>query len=129
MISWRCLGDAHQPRRLPVDIEESHVNSRYLSAFRAVLALSCLLITGLARAEDHPPPRAVMVLKSTDDILAKLQHVIADLAGKQKEWENNVFPNIDIFLFGVDKTKPVRYDQIVGGKDGRREQMMVPIAN
>ncbi|MFO1094426.1 MAG: hypothetical protein U0992_14145 [Planctomycetaceae bacterium] len=104
------------------------MNPRSLSAFRAALALSCLLLTGLARAEDAPP-RAVMVLKSVDDLLKDLEHIIGDLAGKKKEWQNNVFPNIDIFLFGVDKTKPVRYDQIVGGKEGRREQMIVPVAD
>src|SRR4029079_5948561 len=64
-----------------------------------------------------------------DDILQDLEHVIGGLAGKKREWDANVLPNIEIFLFGVDRTKPVRYDQLVGGKEGRREQMMVPVAN
>lgn len=105
------------------------MNSRFSSAFRAGLALSCLLVTGLTRADDPPAPRAVLVIKSANDILEKLQHVIGDLAGKKKEWDANVLPNIEIFLFGVDRSKPVRYDQIVGDKEGRREQMMVPVEN
>src|SRR5690606_14271852 len=107
-------------------LEEFLVNARISSAIRAMLALLCVTAASPVRAED-PPPRVVVVLKSSDALLADLEHVIAGQAGKKKEWENNVLPNIEIFLFGVDRAQPVRYDQIMGGEGGRREQAIVPV--
>ena len=89
-------------------------------------ALLGSMLFATARAED---PRAVVVIKSADALIGDLEHMVVDLAGKDKEWENNVYPNIDIFLFGVDREQPIRYDQLIGGKTGRRIQMMVPIAD
>lgn len=102
------------------------MNTHISLAIRAALALLCLTAASPVRADDAPP-RVVVVLKSADDLLADLEHIIARQAGKKKEWENNVLPNIEIFLFGVDRTQPVRYDQIMGGDEGRREQAIVPV--
>lgn len=100
----------------------------HLRVLLPALALLGLSIASPAlRAED--PPRAVVVLRSADALVADLEHIVAKLAGKQKDWDDNVFPNIDIFLLGVDKAQPVRYDQIIAPEGGRREQLIVPIAD
>lgn len=101
------------------------MNPRLSLISAAVVWIGMCFTVSTARAED--PPRAVIVLSSADALLADLEHIVVDLAGKKKDWEVNVFPNIDIFLIGVDKSKPVRYDQIMAADGGRREQLMVPI--
>lgn len=105
------------------------MNAPKLMARLVALAVLAVPMSGRAVAEDTSPPRVVVVLSSSDAILADLEHMVVDLAGRKTDWEKSVFPNIDIFLIGVDKSQPVRYDQIIGGEGGRREQLMVPIAN
>jgi hypothetical protein len=101
------------------------VNPRLSLLTTAVAWLGLSVAVTTVRAED--PPRAVIVVSSADALIADLEHIVVDLAGKKKDWEDNVFPNIDIFLIGVDKSQPVRYDQIMAAEGGRREQLIVPI--
>lgn len=100
------------------------MNARFPLVLGVALALVGSLLPADVRADD---PRAVVVLKSADSLISDLEHIVADLAGRPNAWADNVFPNIDIFLYGVDREQPIRYDQIIGGKTGRRAQMMVPI--
>lgn len=102
------------------------MKSRLVLACSASLVLSVLAAAPAVRAED---PRVVVVVEGADLLIDDLRHLCVDLAEMQEEWENNVLPNIDIYLFGVDPTRPIRYDQLLGEKSGRRPQMMVPIAN
>jgi hypothetical protein len=53
--------------------------------------------------------------------------MVVDLGGDPKGWEANVFPNIDIFLYGIDRSKPIRFDQMIDAKSGQRSQFMVPL--
>ena len=92
------------------------MSSRFSVACGAVLALSSLTFAPAVCAED---PRVVVVLNSADELIGDLEHICVDLAGKRKAWNNNVLPNIDLFLFGVDRTKPFRYDVIIGGDKAR----------
>jgi len=103
------------------------VNPRLSLVTAAIAWLGLGAVVPTLRAED--PPRAVVVVSSADALIADLEHVVADLAGKKKDWEDNVFPNIDIFLIGVDKSQPIRYDQIMAAQGGRREQLIVPISD
>ncbi|MBL8852121.1 MAG: hypothetical protein JNG89_20780 [Planctomycetaceae bacterium] len=102
------------------------MNARFPFLCQAAVALLGLISLGNVRAEE---PRVVVVVQSAESLLGDLEHMVADLAGRREDWDNSVFPNIDIFLIGVDKTQPVRYDQIMGAAGGRREQLMVPIDN
>lgn len=96
-------------------------------AIGVLLALWSVACVPPIRAED---PRVIVYLRSADSLTSDLQHLCADLAEKPREWSNNVFPNIDVFLFGVDRSlRPIRYDQLIGAERGRREQIMVPIDN
>jgi hypothetical protein len=105
---------------------EAIVEARLPLTCAAMLALSGLTVGPVVRAED---PRVVVVLGGSEHFVADLKYLCVDLADKPKEWENNVFPNVDIYLIGVEQTNPIRYDQLIGGERGRREQLMVPIDN
>ena len=102
------------------------MKSRLVLACSASLVLSVLAVAPAVRAED---PRVVVVVEGADLLIDDLRHLCVDLAEMQEEWENNVLPNIDIYLFGVDPTRPIRFDRIIGGETGFREQLNIPIAN
>jgi hypothetical protein len=80
-----------------------------------------------AAGGEAPPTRVVIVVSSTDAILADLEHMVSDLGGNPMGWQDNVFPNIDIFLYGVDRSKPIRFDQVIDAKSGQRTHFMVPL--
>lgn len=107
-----------------------------ISAFFRYCFALCL--TGLVltpspvRAEDDPetpPVRVTIFLSSSDDIIADLEHLVVDLAGEEEQWNGNVFPNIDIFLIGVDGARPIFFDQIMDAEHGQRAQMAVPVSD
>jgi hypothetical protein len=81
-----------------------------------------------AGGADGPPTRVVVVVSSTDAVLADLEHMVVTLGGDQKGWDNNVYPNIDIFLFGVDKGRAVRFDQLFDAASGQRTLFIIPLA-
>ena len=102
------------------------MNARLSLACRAVLALSCLCFTPAVRAED---PRVMIHLEGADPLIADLRHLCVDLADKPRDWDNNVLPNLEIYFIGADRTRPVRYDHLIGTELGRRVQLMAPIQN
>lgn len=105
------------------------MNFRLVAAQSAALLLLLAVAAGPLAAQDSPPTRIVVVLKSSDEIIADLEHMVVDLADEEEDWENNVFPNIDIFLIGIDKAQPVRFDQLIAPDGGQRQQLMVPISD
>lgn len=98
-----------------------------------LFALAALLAAAVPSASaggaDPPPTRVVFVVSSADAVLADLEHMVVKLGGDQKGWDNNVYPNIDIFLYGVDKSRAVRFDQLFDGTSGQRTHFMVPLSN
>lgn len=100
--------------------------SRRSLACGAFLALTFFAGASAISAAD---PRVIVLLRSADALTADLRHLCVDLAGKPNEWKNNVLPNIDVFLFGVDQTRPIRFDHLMGVEGGHRRQIMVPIEN
>lgn len=107
------------------------MNHRLFAVRCAALALLTLFARFPAAAQDEaaPPTRIVVVLKSSDEVIADLEHMVSDLAGQPEDWENSVYLNIDVFLYGVDKSLPVRFDQLIDAEGGQRMQMMVPVAD
>ena len=106
------------------------MNFRLVAAQSAALLLLLTVVAaGPLAAQDAPPTRVVVVLTSADEIIADLRHMVVDLAGKKKDWDDNVFDNIDIFLIGVDKSQPVRFDQLIAPDGGQRQQLMVPLSD
>lgn len=102
------------------------------SVLRFCLA-TCLGLSLLthARADDEAtrPTRITIYLSSADDVIADAEHLVVDLAGEQDQWENNVFPNIDIFLIGVDTTRPIFFDQLMDAEFGQRAQLSIPVSD
>lgn len=103
------------------------MNLRHCVVLPALVLLGLNYQSPALRAED--PPRAIVVLESADSLVSDLEHIVAKLAGKPQDWQKNVFPNIDLFLIGVDKSQPVRYDQIIAAEGGRRVQLIVPVSD
>jgi hypothetical protein len=104
------------------------------SVLRFCFATCCvgwILLTRPALADDKPAPstRITIFLSSADDIIADAEHLVVDLAGEQQQWENNVFPNIDIFLIGVDTSRPIFFDQLMDAEFAQRAQLSVPVSD
>jgi hypothetical protein len=82
-----------------------------------------------ASAADPIPDdgRVVAGIASADELVNDLKFIVVDLAEEEKAWEESVFPNIDVFLFGVDKTLPFGADLIFDPKVGKQFNIHVPI--
>ncbi|MFG0297465.1 MAG: hypothetical protein ACF8PG_16275, partial [Maioricimonas sp. JB045] len=106
--------------------------------------ISCIRSTGLvlcltlvmalhavsARADDGAQPaRIVTMLESADRLIADLNFIVVDLAKESQQWENNIFPNIDIFLIGVDPALPVGFDVLFDADTGIRYQPQIPVTD
>lgn len=101
---------------------------------RTCLALGCLAAagfsmvggTGKAVAADKPA-RIVAGLSSADDLISDLEYLVSKLAGQKGQWEKNVYPNLEVFLIGVDTSRPVRLDTVVDAQDGKRSVFVIPV--
>jgi len=86
-----------------------------------------LTLSSVVRADE--PIRIVAGLHSADKLLDDLEYIIVEKAGAKKSWEENIFPNIEIFLEGVDTTFPVRRDMLLDKERGNYNQFIIPITN
>ncbi|MBX3444958.1 MAG: hypothetical protein KF774_21335 [Planctomyces sp.] len=95
----------------------------------AALASAALLVPGIAPAQEAPSDdgRIVAVLANSQELIDDLRFIVADLAGAKSAWEDDVFPNIDVFLFGVDKQEPVGADVVFDADSGRRLVLHIPV--
>ncbi len=102
---------------------------RSIRQFVLVLCALLLVCGRLAPAAggEAPPTRVVIVVGSSNAILADVEYMVSDLGGDPDGWQDKVFPNIDIFLYGVDRSKPIRFDQMIDAKSGQRTLFMVPL--
>jgi hypothetical protein len=84
-----------------------------------------------ASAADPVPGdgRIMAGIVSSDELVNDLKFIVVDLAKEEKAWEESVFPNIDVFLFGVDQKRPVGAELYFDPETGRRANIHVPIAN
>lgn len=83
-----------------------------------------------AAAEDAIPELRISTAVSTaDGLLQDLEFMISELADRGKIYNAKVVDNIEIFLFGVDRENPTRFDIIVPPEGERRLNMMVPVAD
>lgn len=73
--------------------------------------------------------RVVMGLGSADEVLASLEYVVVKLAGKKASYEDNIKPNLEIFLYGVSTDQPIRFDLTFDETEGSLIQSIIPISN
>ena len=100
---------------------------------RDIVRTICLfgLLLGAAdclRAEEASG-RVVTGLSSSQKLIDDLEYMVVGLADKQTSWDDNVFPNIDIFLIGVDPSLPVRFDVLLRPDEGQIYQPIIPVAD
>ena len=104
----------------------------------AVAGLAIVAALAIARPAqaDEPvaKPRVKLVMASAERVLSDLEWIIAELALEKGQWEQNIFPSLDIFLVGVDRDKPIRFDVQIGGEEdesttpkGYRFQPGIPV--
>jgi hypothetical protein len=107
-----------QEEAAPAAAKEPAVMRFSLRFILCGLALCAGLLAPLkATADDAPKPRVKLYMASAERVLADLEWIIADLAKEKTQWDNNIFPSLDIFLFGVDRNLPIRFDAMIGGED------------
>jgi hypothetical protein len=99
---------------------------RYLLSLAAALGLA--FTTSVARADENDD-RVVSYLASPDELIADVKHIVVDLANEKKAWEDVVLPNLEIWLFGVERSKPVGLDILFDPQVGRALEFHVPINN
>jgi len=99
---------------------------RYLLTLSVALGLACS--STLAQAGENDD-RVVTYLVSADELIADAKHIVVELAGEKKAWEESVLPNLEIWLFGVESSKPVGLDVLFDPETGRVLEFHVPIAN
>lgn len=81
----------------------------------------------LIAADDET--RVVAGISSADALIEDLKHIVVNLADREDSFENNIFPNIDIFLIGVDTTLPVRFDPVFSDAHGMELQPLIPFVD
>lgn len=102
----------------------------YVVAGAAVLCLSQSARTVAAEPADAvPAARVVAGMGSAQKVLDSLEYLVVDLAGKKKSWDDNIFPNLDIFLIGVSTEHPIRFDFVFDPVNGYLTQAIVPTSN
>lgn len=82
-------------------------------------------------AEDQPDQstRLIVGLGSANRVMDTLEYMVDKLAGKKETWDNDIKPNLEIFLIGVDVEQPIRFDQLIDPQHGQQTQPIIPISN
>lgn len=98
--------------------------------FRRCCIVAVVLILALVSpiAADDQPTRVTTYIASAENVLDDLEYMVSELAGKPDIWEEKVFPNIDIFLIGLDGTQPIRFDSLLDPATGTRQLLMLPLS-
>lgn len=101
-----------------------------VSPARTCQSLAILLVLpAMAAAQDEQlesPFRITVVISSSDEFVSDLEHIVVDLAGRNRDWEDHVLPNVDVSLFGVDRLKPIRVDLLFGANGSVRQVWTIP---
>ncbi len=116
-------------------IDNNLVKAAGLRTIRRGLQLLCLSGVMFAFSPPAPgadPPREdkiTFAITSADGLLEDLEFMVKDLAKKRREWNDDIRPNIELFLEGVDTTKPVRIDLFFDEKLAEYYRPFFPVSN
>ena len=87
----------------------------------ALIASTLCLISAAATAQDKLPPGAepqlTFVLRSSDEGMASIDYVLGLTNEKEQKQRTVVKDYLDIFLLGIDRTRPIRGGFILEEKD------------
>lgn len=93
----------------------------------------CLLLGSLVPATQAADPagqdKIILMQSSADGLMSDLEYMVKQLAKKQQQWVNDIEPNIELFLDGVDRSKPVRVDVFFDEKAGEYYRPAFPVSD
>ena len=94
----------------------------------AFILLFCLTVSQSANAENKSAPNISLAQINADGMIADLKYLVLDLAEEKKGWSNleELLPS---FLEGIDKTRPLRIDILLGENQKERYRLILPISN
>ncbi|MEZ6050827.1 MAG: hypothetical protein R3C02_05460 [Planctomycetaceae bacterium] len=96
-----------------------------------VFSLVFMFATLCSTTNAEDKPRLKIVMASPQGFLDDLEYLVVDLAEEKKQWDDNIYPSLDIFLIGVERTAPLRFDicstMPVQMKSGYRYQPCIPV--
>lgn len=92
------------------------------------LAVAAAIAT-LPACADEPEVRIYAGLKSSNEIVADLEYIVSKLAKQTTVYVDQVAPNVEIFLLGMNLDQPVRFDPILQADGSYRLSMVVPVAD
>ncbi|MCG6154323.1 hypothetical protein [Rubinisphaera margarita] len=73
--------------------------------------------------------RISYVISNADGLLADVEYMVKDLAGRTKTWNELIKENIDLFLDGVNREEPVRIDMMFDEKNGEFYRPFFPVSD
>lgn len=96
--------------------------------FQVVFAILVLAVLPPICVADDSVPSVVTMQRGGDELLADLEYLVKlDTKLGAVQWEN-ISVTLDTFLQGIDRTKPIRIDILLGGEQ-ERYRPAFPVAN
>jgi len=80
-------------------------------------------------AADPAEDKIILMQSSSDGLIADLEYMVNVLAQKKKQWANNIQPNIELFLDGIDREKPIRVDAMFDEEQAEYYRPYFPIVD
>lgn len=94
----------------------------------ALILLIGFFIPKTVIAESASAPNISLVQISADGMIADLKYLVLDLANDKKGW-SNLDELIPTFLDGIDQTRPMRIDILLGENQQERYRLILPISD
>lgn len=113
----------------------NRVKAAGLTTIRRGLQILCIgwamfAFSPVAPGADPPSEdKITFAITSADSLLVDLEFMVKDLAKKRREWNDNIRPNIELFLEGVDPAKPVRIDLFFDEKLAEYYRPFFPVSS
>jgi hypothetical protein len=105
-----------------------------MSLRRAILGLTCTVALAPAvqapaqdKAAQEKPARIIAGIASANRLFEDLEMMVVELAGKKKSWEDNVYPNLEVFTIEVELDRPVRQDRVFDPTIGQHKAFIIPV--
>lgn len=94
----------------------------------AFILLFCFTVSKSVNAENKSAPNISLAQINADGMIADLKYLVLDLADDKKGWSNleELLPS---FLEGIDKTRPLRIDILLGENQKERYRLILPISD
>lgn len=97
------------------------------------IGLSVLLVAPGPALSGNPeaahPTRIVSGIPNADRLLEDLAWIVGTLADEQQTWDETLLPAAEVFLIGVDRSRPVGTDIVFNEEGQQRQQFQIPLEN